>query len=203
METTMSGRVWKFGDVVSTDLMVPGSKVLANPNLTDEESAKFCMSANRPGWAENEVKPGDILVAGTNFGCGSPRASERRRIGGPGSSRNGSGPLKTLGIAVVLAESVSRIHLRNAVNTGLPTLLAPGITSFVEEGQQLEVNIVTGEVKNLDTGKTLQAQAWEENSPPFEILMAGGLDNYMKEKLKKAVGVRLAGTERREQTPWG
>lgn len=172
METTFSGRVWKFGDSISTDLMMPGSKVLANPNLTAEEAAKFCMSANRPGWAEGEVQPGDILVAGTNFGCGS--------------SRNGSGPLKTLGLAVVLADSVSRIHLRNAVNTGLPTLVAPGITSFVEEGQRLEVNIVSGEVKNLDTGKTMHAQAWEENSPPFEILMAGGLDNYMREKVKKA-----------------
>lgn len=171
MQTTFTGRTWKFGDSISTDLMMPGSKVLANPNLTAEEAAAFCMSANRPGWAEQEVQPGDILVAGTNFGCGS--------------SRNGSGPLKTLGIAVVLADSVSRIHLRNAVNTGLPTLVAPGITSFVEEGQRLEVDIVSGVVKNLDTGQEMQAQAWEEGSPPFEILMAGGLDNYMREKVRR------------------
>lgn len=172
METIYKGRVWKFGDSVSTDLLVPGSKVLANPNLTKQEAAAFCMSANRPGWAENEVQAGDILVAGTNFGCGS--------------SRNGSDPLKTLGIAAVLAESVARIHLRNAVNTGLPTLVAPGISSFVEEGQKLQVNIVTGEVKNLDTGTTMQAQAWPEESPPFQILMAGGLMNYMKQKVKDA-----------------
>jgi len=171
METVRTGRVWKFGDRISTDLMMPGHRVLANPDLSVEEAAKYCMEANRPGWAENEVQPGDILVAGINFGCGS--------------SRNGSQSLKALGIAVVLAESVSRIHLRNAVNIGLPTLVAPGITDFVDEGQSLEVNIVTGEIKNLETGSTLSAEAWEEGTPPYQILMAGGLDAYMKAKLKE------------------
>ena len=171
METVRTGRVWKFGDRISTDLMMPGHRVLANPDLSVEEAAKYCMEANRPGWAENEVQPGDILVAGINFGCGS--------------SRNGSQSLKALGIAVVLAESVSRIHLRNAVNIGLPTLVAPGIIEFVEDGQSLEVNIVTGEIKNLETGSTLSAEAWEEGTPPYQILMAGGLDAYMKAKLKE------------------
>jgi len=171
MEIVRTGRVWKFGDRISTDLMMPGHRVLANPDLSIEEAAKFCMEANRPGWAESEVQPGDILVAGINFGCGS--------------SRNGSQSLKALGIAVVLAESVSRIHLRNAVNIGLPTLVAPGITDFVDEGQSLEVNIVTGEIKNLETGSTLSAEAWEEGTPPYQILMAGGLDAYMKAKLKE------------------
>lgn len=150
---------------------MPGHRVLANPGILPNEAAKFCMEANRPGWAESEVQAGDILVAGVNFGCGS--------------SRNASQSLKALGLAVVLAESVSRIHLRNAVNTGLPTLVAPGITVFVEEGQHIEVNIVTGAVKNLDSGETLQAEAWEQGSPPFEILMAGGLDAFMRAKLKE------------------
>ena len=170
MATIRTGRVWKFGDHISTDFMMPGHRVLANPDLTVEEAAQFCMEANRPGWAEGEVQAGDILVAGINFGCGS--------------SRNGSQSLKALNIAVVLAESVSRIHLRNAVNTGLPTLVAPGISTFVEEGQRLEVNILTGEIKNLDTGATLHGEAWEKGTPPYEILMAGGLDAYMKAKLK-------------------
>jgi 3-isopropylmalate/(R)-2-methylmalate dehydratase small subunit len=171
MEIVRTGRVWKFGDRISTDLMMPGHRVLANPDLSVEEAAKFCMEANRPGWAESEVQPGDILVAGINFGCGS--------------SRNGSQSLKALGIAVVLAESVSRIHLRNAVNTGLPTLVAPGITEFVDDGQSLEVNIVTGEIKNLETGATLNAEAWAEGTPPYQILMAGGLDAYMKAKVRE------------------
>ncbi len=170
MQTVVTGKVWKFGDRISTDFMMPGSRVLANPNMTPAEKAACCMEANRPGWATNEVKPGDIVVGGINFGCGS--------------SRNGSEPLKELGIAVVLAESIARIHLRNAVNTGLPTLVAPGISSFVEEGERLEVDIVSGVVKNLDQGTTMQAQPWEEGTPPYEILMAGGLDAYMRQKLK-------------------
>lgn len=171
METLYKGKVWKFGDRISTDLMMPGSKVLANPDLSPKEVAAFCMSANRPTWS-SEVQAGDILVGGINFGCGS--------------SRNGSQPLKELGIACVLAESVSRIHLRNAVNTGLPTLVAPGITDFVEEGQELSVDIVSGEVTNVTTGETMQAQAWEKGSPPFEILMAGGLDAFMQKKVREA-----------------
>ena len=170
MKTIHIGRVWKFGDRISTDFMMPGHRVLANPDLSVEEAAQFCMEANRPGWAA-EVDAGDILVAGINFGCGS--------------SRNGSQSLKALKIAVVLAESISRIHLRNAVNTGLPTLVAPGISNFVEEGQELEVNIVTGEITNITTGTVLQAEPWEEGTPPYEILMAGGLDAYMKVKIKE------------------
>lgn len=170
METIYTGRVWKFGDKVSTDLMVPGSKVLAKPGITPEEAATHCMSANRPGWS-SEVRPGDMLVAGINFGCGS--------------SRNGSGPLKVLGVSCVLADSISRIHLRNAINTGLPTLVCPGITSFVEEGDELRVNIVTGEVENLTRGGAIKAEAWPEDSPPFQILMAGGFDNFIKAKLRE------------------
>jgi 3-isopropylmalate/(R)-2-methylmalate dehydratase small subunit len=151
--------------------MVPGSKVLAKPGMTPQEAATHCMSANRPGWAA-EVRPGDILVAGVNFGCGS--------------SRNGSAPLKTLGISVVLAESVARIHLRNAINSGLPTLVCPGILGFVDEGETLRVDIVSGQVENLDRGTRLQAEAWAKDSPPFQILMAGGFEAFMKQKLRAA-----------------
>lgn len=171
IETVYRGKVWKFGDRISTDLMVPGAKVLANPNQTPEEAAKFCMFANRPTWS-SEVQPGDIVVGGINFGCGS--------------SRNGSQPLKVLGVSVVIAESIARIHLRNAVNTGLPTLVCPGIADFVEEGQELTVDITSGEIKNETTGETIQAEAWEPDSPPFQILMAGGLDEFMKVKVREA-----------------
>jgi 3-isopropylmalate/(R)-2-methylmalate dehydratase small subunit len=139
--------------------------------MSPEEAATFCMSANRPEWA-SQVGSGDILVAGINFGCGS--------------SRNGSQPLKTLGISCVLAESVARIHLRNAINTGLPTLVCPGITGFVDEGEQLRVHIDSGEVENLTRGTRMQAEAWPEDSPPFQILMAGGFDEFVKVKLREA-----------------
>jgi 3-isopropylmalate dehydratase small subunit len=168
MQTVFRGRVWKFGDKISTDLMVPGAYVLAKRGISDDEAAKYAMHANRPGWAA-QVKKGDILVAGRNFACGS--------------SRNWAKPIQTLGISVVLAESVSRIGLRNAINTGLPTLICPGITSFVEEGEELEVDIVSGVVKNVSRGSILMAQAWPEDSPPYQILMAGGFMNYFQQKL--------------------
>lgn len=170
METFFEGKVWKFGDKLSTDLMMPGALVLAR-RLTEEEAAQYTMHANRPDWA-GQVQKGDILVAGINFACGS--------------SRNWAQQMKTLGISVVLAESVSRIGLRNAINTGLPTLVCPGISKFVEEGERLRVDIVSGEVKHLNRGTNIQAQAWPKDSPPFQILMAGGFNNYLRQKLIEA-----------------
>lgn len=171
MDTVLTGRVWKFGDKISTDLMVPGSYVLARRNIDPMEAAQYCMRANRPDWAA-QVQPGDIIIGGRNFGCGS--------------SRNGSEPLKTLGIAAVIVESVSRIHLRNAINTGLPTLVCPGILGLAEEGEHIRVDIVSGEVVNTDTGARLQADRWETDSPPFQILMAGGFMPFFEDKLREA-----------------
>ena len=172
IDTIYTGRTWKFGDNISTDLMVPGMLVFARrENFVRDEAAKYCMHSNRPDWAA-QVRHGDVLVAGSNFGCGS--------------SRNGSEPLKSLGISVVVAESVSRIHLRNAINTGLPTLICRGISDAVTEGQELRVNIETGAVENLDTGETLMADRWPADSPPFEILMAGGFMPFFQRRLTEA-----------------
>lgn len=165
-------RVWKFGDNVSTDLLVPGASVLARSGtLSDQEAAQYCMSANRPGWA-GEVEPGDVLVAGRNFGCGS--------------SRNGAAPLKTLGIAAVLAESVARIHLRNSINTGLITLICPGISGQVEEGEHLSLDLESGAVRILESGRELQAERWPEDSPPMEILRSGGFMPFFQNRLREA-----------------
>jgi 3-isopropylmalate/(R)-2-methylmalate dehydratase small subunit len=171
VETVFSGRAWKFGDKISTDLMVPGAYVLARRNIDPMEAAQYCMRANRPDWAA-QVRPGDLIIGGRNFGCGS--------------SRNGSEPLKTLGIAAVIVESVSRIHLRNAINTGLPTLVCPGILGLAAEGQSLRVDILSGNVTNLGTGAQLQADSWEEGSPPHQILMAGGFMPFFEDKLRSA-----------------
>ena len=99
------GRVWKFGDKISTDLMMPGFAVLTKPGISDEAAAKFCMIANRPGWAQ-QVQKGDIIVAGQNFGCGSSRPGQRM--------------LRALGIPVVVAESTSRLFFRNSHPHCLP-----------------------------------------------------------------------------------
>jgi 3-isopropylmalate/(R)-2-methylmalate dehydratase small subunit len=165
-------RVWKFGDNISTDLLVPGASVLARSgSLSPEEAAQYCMSANRPGWAP-AVEPGDVVVAGRNFGCGS--------------SRNGAAPLKTLGIAAVLAESVARIHLRNSINTGLITLICPGISTSVEEGEHLSLDLESGMVHILESGRDLQAERWPEHSPPMEILRSGGFMPFFQRRLREA-----------------
>jgi 3-isopropylmalate/(R)-2-methylmalate dehydratase small subunit len=166
------GRVWKFGDNISTDLLVPGAAVLARGgSLSAEEAAQFCMAANRPGWA-TQVEPGDVIVAGRNFGCGS--------------SRNGAAPLKTLGIAAVLAESIARIHLRNSINTGLITVICPGVSVAVEEGEHLSLDLQRGTVRIVESDRKLQAEQWPEDSPPMEILRSGGFMPFFQRRLREA-----------------
>jgi len=171
----LRGKVWKFGDRISTDLMMPGSLVLARPGITDEEAAQYCMSANRPGWAQ-QVKRCDIIVAGQNFGCGS--------------SRNAAGVLKTLGISAVLAESTSRIFLRNAINSGLPVMWCKGISEAVEEGDELEVDMASGRIRNLSKATEIRGDAWPEDSPPMQILRAGGFHEFLKGEMAKRAANR-------------
>ena len=168
--TRFSGRVWTFGDHISTDVMMPGSKVLAHPNITPEEAASHCMSANRPGWSA-QVRKGDIIVAGRNFGCGSSRPAPRL--------------LRTLGISVAVADSMARVFFRNCIHVGFPALLCPGVSKVFEEGQVAEVDMETGAVMNLTTGQRLQAEPLEPGTPPYDILQAGGLDQYLLHVLRK------------------
>ena len=157
------GRVWFFGDNISSDLMMPGAAVLARPGISEQEAAKFCMEANRPGWAM-QVQPGDILVAGKNFGCGSSRSAPR--------------VLRSLGIAAVVAESLARLFFRNAVNAGLPILSCPDVRQMFTEGDIAQVDIEAGEVKNLIRGLTAQGEPMPADSPPMQILSAGGLNAF-------------------------
>mgnify|MGYP001449516407 CR=1 FL=1 len=156
------GKVWKFGDKISTDLMMPGAQVLAGQDKS-RPAHKWCFNANRPEWAD-QVQPGDIIVAGTNFGCGS--------------SRNGALQLQRNGIATVIAESTSRIFLRSAVNIAMPAVWCKGVHDAFEEGDIAEVNVTTGEIKNLTKGTALQGDALPEDSPPMQILRAGGFQRY-------------------------
>ena len=159
-QNIIKGRVWKFGDNISTDLIMPGFAALSNPDMTPEDAAEYCMVSNRPGWA-SEVKKGDIIIAGRNFGCGS--------------SRPGSKILKALGISIVVAESVSRIFFRNSINLGFAVITCPGICGRFDEGDTIEVNMNTGVIMSLTNGKTIQGEALPEGSPPEQILRAGGI----------------------------
>ncbi|MBU1206702.1 MAG: 3-isopropylmalate dehydratase [Proteobacteria bacterium] len=163
-----TGRVWMFGDNINTDLMMPGSQVLSQPGISDKEAARYCMSANRPGWAE-QVKEGDIIIAGRNWGCGSSRPAARL--------------FKALGIGVILADSMSRLFFRNSVNIGLPVLICAACSAAFEEGDQARVDMETGKVTNLTKGKTIQGEALAADSPPAQILKAGGLRKLLQKEL--------------------
>ncbi|HVL48367.1 MAG TPA: 3-isopropylmalate dehydratase small subunit [Candidatus Thermoplasmatota archaeon] len=165
METKLAGKAWRFGDNVDTDQITPG-KYLAfidAPTL-----GKHVLEGARqefPGL----VKPGDILVAGRNFGCGSSREHAPLAIKGSG-------------LSVVLAESYARIFYRNAFNVGLPILVCPGIHAAVAEGDRIEVDLMSGKVVNTTNGKTLQAEPLTEKA--LELLRAGGLVPLVRKKLE-------------------
>ncbi|KXB01856.1 3-isopropylmalate dehydratase [candidate division MSBL1 archaeon SCGC-AAA833F18] len=156
-------RAWVFGDNISTDLIIPGRYLVER----DPESlAKHAMEGADPDFAEN-VEEGDIIVAGKNFGCGSSR--EHAPIA-----------LKTAGVSTIVAESFARIFYRNAINQGVPVLELPRVREEFESGDQIEVNLDEGIVKNLRSGKELKAKPL----PPLlkDIVSAGSLLDYLKEK---------------------
>lgn len=166
-----TGRVWTFGDHISTDLMMPG-EVLAGGMSMDKVLAA-CMRANRPGWS-SQVTRGDVIVAGRNFGCGSSRPANRI--------------LQALGVAVVVAESFSRIFFRNSIHTGFPVLVCAGASGAFDEPDTAEVDIETGVVRNLTKGTALQGEALPRDSVPYRILTAGGLDSFLEETVRKGHG---------------
>ena len=160
----MVGKVWKYGDNVDTDLILPAKYL----NISDpEELAKHCMESADPNFVKN-VGKGDIIVGGDNFGCGSSREHAPMSI-------------KAIGISCVIAKSFARIFYRNAFNIGLPILECAETDSF-QTGDHLEVDLKKGEIKHIETNKTFSTNP----IPPFmqELIMAGGLMNYvMKQKV--------------------
>ena len=136
----ITGRTWKFGDSINTDLMLPGHAALLAP----AEQARLVFQANRPGWVDLVTK-GDIIVAGKSFGLGSSRPAARS--------------LRNLGIGCVLAESLARLFFRNAVNWGLLALECPGIEGAFEEGECAEVSTDDWTVRNTATGRELKLTA--------------------------------------------
>jgi 3-isopropylmalate/(R)-2-methylmalate dehydratase small subunit len=159
MATIFKGRVWKFGDDINTDLVIPGFAIF----LSREEQPKHCFSANRPGWVD-EVRPGDVLVAGRNFGVGSARPIGNVFLG--------------LGISGIVAESFNGLGLRNCINVGLPVLPCRGIVDAFDEGDVAEVDWTTGAVRNVDKGTTLQGQPVPKALQ--DIVSAGGVEAVLR-----------------------
>ena len=157
----MTGRVWKFGDEINTDLIFPHSAFRASP----DEQCKLCMSDNRPGWAA-QVEKGDILVAGKNFGTGS--------------SRPGAAVLKRLGLAGMIAESYNGLFYRNCIGYGFAALAAPGVTDMFEEGDVAEVDLIEGTVKNQRTGEARQGNKLSREMT--QIIEANGIEGVLISK---------------------
>lgn len=133
MALQIEGTAWAFGNDINTDLILPGAAFL----LPVEEQIKYCFSANRPGWSDT-VRPGDIVVAGTNFGLGSARP-----IGNV---------FARLGVAGVIAETFNGLGLRNCVNYGVHVLPCAGAVDAIADGDRIAVDWATGTVRNLTQG---------------------------------------------------
>ncbi|ACX51398.1 3-isopropylmalate dehydratase, small subunit [Ammonifex degensii KC4] len=160
----IEGRVFKFGDHIDTDLIIPARYL----NTTDPaELAKHCLEDADPSFAR-EVRPGDVIVAGVNFGCGSSREHAPLAI-------------KAAGVACVVAQSFARIFYRNAFNIGLPLLECPDAPR-IPAGSRVRVDLQSGRIEVLDTGEVFTARP----IPPFmqEIIAAGGLIPYVEKRLK-------------------
>jgi 3-isopropylmalate/(R)-2-methylmalate dehydratase small subunit len=158
------GKAWTFGRDVDTDLIIPARYLNMK---TAEELAAHIMEDADPDFPQ-KVKPGDILVAKENFGCGSSREHAPMAI-------------KGAGIPLVIAKSFARIFYRNAFNTGLPILVALEAVDGISEGDMVEADLATGVIRNLTSGATFQA----EPLPEFmrELVAAGGLLPYLKARM--------------------
>ena len=160
-----TGRVFKYGDNVDTDVIIPARYL----NTSDpKELAAHCMEDIDLDFA-NKVKPGDIIVANKNFGCGSSR--EHAPIA-----------IKESGVSCVIASTFARIFYRNAINIGLPILECDEAVKSIEAGDELEVNFDTGVIKNLTKDEEYQGEAFPEFMQ--NIINNNGLIGYIKNKNK-------------------
>ncbi len=160
---TLEGTVWKFGDNINTDVIIPAPYLVT----TDmEELGKHCMEGVDAAFAE-KVRPGDIIVAGKNFGSGSSREHAPMAI-------------KGAGISCVIAEGFARIFFRNAFNMGLAIFESRGVFQVIQEGDRISVNQDTGKIMDHTNGK----QFFANPIPPFmqELIEAGGLMSYVLNK---------------------
>ena len=163
---TLKGQVFKYGSNVDTDVIIPARYL----NVSDPaELAKHCMEDIDAQFIK-KVKPGDMIMADANFGCGSSREHAPLAI-------------KTAGVSCVIARSFARIFFRNAINIGLPLLECEECVANTKNGDNLEVDLVSGKIVNLSSGKVFTAKPY----PQFmsELIKAGGLVEYTQKRLAK------------------
>ncbi len=168
METTLRGFVHKYGKNVDTDVIIPGKYC----NIIDPvELGKHALEGLDPDYTA-KMKKGDVIVADTNFGCGSSREVAPIAIKGSGTS-------------AVIAKSFARIFYRNALNIGLPIFESPEAVDGIESGDEIELDPATGVIKNMTKGTSFKAAEF----PPFmrQLIEAGGLVPYVEQRLAKRI----------------
>ena len=158
----LEGKVWRYGDNIDPDVIIPARYL----NTFDpKELAKHCMVDIDKDFAQ-KVRPGDIMVGGKNFGCGSSREHAPVAI-------------KACGVPVIIAASFARIFYRNGINVGLPLMEIGDNVERIHAGDKLSVDLSSGKIRDITTGETFQATPL----PGFiqDIAKAGGLIQYVKE----------------------
>jgi len=169
---TLSGRAHRYGKNVDTDVIIPGKYC----SIVDPvELGKHALEGLDPEFSSN-VKPGDLIVAETNFGCGSSREVAPIAI-------------KGAGVSGVIAKSFARIFYRNALNIGLPIFESAQAVDDIASGDEIEVEPSSGTIRNKTRGKEYQAAAF----PPFmqSLIDAGGLQAYVEQRLaQRAAGAK-------------
>jgi len=163
MTQLIRGRVWRFGDNVNTDVMAPWDTI-SQP----WEEARHRVLHIRHDFVDG-VRPGDVIVAGRNWGCGSSREQAAQY-------------LKNLGLAAVVAESFGRIYFRNSIAIAFPNLACPRVSDAFEDGDEIEIELETAIIRNLSKGKELQGQPYTPEM--LEIVEKGGLMALLKERLE-------------------
>jgi len=168
VQIVRKGKAWKFGDHIETEAIIPMSVIRAG--ITDPQKlAEYCMAETYPEFHKNFTK-GDLIVAGRNFGCGH------------GLHTAAYMAFKALGVSAVIAESIGRDFIRTAIDFGLPTITCKDVTKKVKQGDELEVNLGTGRIRNLTTGEMIDA----EPLPPIllERIEAGDLKAFLRKRLQ-------------------
>lgn len=158
----MRGKVWKFGDNVDTDVITPGIYM----DAPMEELKKHVLEALNPRFPQ-EVQPGDVIIAGKNFGCGSSRETAPHAI-------------QALGVTAVVAASFGRIFFRNAIAIGLPIITCPQAAEHFQEGEEAELDIPQALVKNLTRDSTHSGEVLA--GEVLDILSAGGILTWLKSR---------------------
>lgn len=157
----IAGKVWRFGDDINTDLMLPGAVM----SKTEAEQARAVFAANRPGWID-EMKSGDAIVAGRNYGMGSNRPASRS--------------LRNIGIGFMLAESINGLFFRNSVNFGFLALECPGCAAAFAEGDMAELDLEAWTVRNARSGTVVKPLPIPERL--LSLMRSGGIFPAMEKE---------------------